>query len=75
MVRAQIGGRAALAERFNFIDAVEILADAETQGVRRGPEHARESVHIIGDESGFVSRVKRLEFSNGLGIVDLHVSL
>src|SRR5271165_1008619 len=68
----QIRRRAALAEGFDLIDAVQIFRHAKAHRMRRRPEHLGQRLRIVVQERGFVFRIKRVEFRDGFRIVDGH---
>ena len=68
----QVDRRAALAEGFDLVDAVEIFTGTEADSVRRRPEHAREGFDVVGDERFFIERIELCKFGDDGGVVDLH---
>ena len=70
----QVGWRAAFAKRLDLLDPVVGLGGAEARDIRGGPEHADESLDVVGNQGLLVTRIKFAQLGYCRGVIDLHVA-
>ena len=56
----------------DFLKTVQVFRSPKAKCMLGIPKHRSQGLSVVGDEGGFIPRVKRSQLSNDFGIVDYH---
>ena len=64
MVRARFTAGPCFAKGRDFLKTVQVFRSTKAQCMLGIPEHRGQGLSVVGDEGGFIPRVKRSQLSN-----------